>query len=68
MVADPESERIVEMIDFRVCTIGPYQGQIIEVSWYNIQQNCDDCDSNICSIFKRVNTIKVINDNFYESE
>ncbi|XP_059059916.1 intermembrane lipid transfer protein VPS13B [Achroia grisella] len=32
VVADPETERIVEMIDFRFCTLHPYQGQIIEVS------------------------------------
>nr|XP_034839520.1 vacuolar protein sorting-associated protein 13B [Maniola hyperantus] len=31
VVADPESERIVEMIDFKSCTLSPYQGQIIEL-------------------------------------
>ncbi|XP_022832298.1 uncharacterized protein LOC111360569 [Spodoptera litura] len=31
IVADPESERIMEMIDFRFCTLSPYQGQIIEL-------------------------------------
>ncbi|XP_075990406.1 vacuolar protein sorting 13B isoform X2 [Anticarsia gemmatalis] len=32
VVAEPESERIVEMIDLRFCTLGPYQGQIIELN------------------------------------
>ncbi|CAH0578321.1 unnamed protein product [Chrysodeixis includens] len=32
VVADPETERIVEMIDFRFCSLGPYQGDIIELS------------------------------------
>ncbi|XP_045784582.1 vacuolar protein sorting-associated protein 13B [Maniola jurtina] len=31
VVADPESERIVEMIDFKSCTLSPYQGQVIEL-------------------------------------
>ncbi|KAM3969019.1 vacuolar protein sorting 13B [Aphomia sociella] len=31
VVADPETERIVEMIDFRFCTLHPYQGPIIEL-------------------------------------
>ncbi|XP_060809400.1 uncharacterized protein LOC106130565 isoform X3 [Amyelois transitella] len=32
VVADTESERIVEMIDFRFCSVGPYHGAIIELS------------------------------------
>lgn len=32
MVAEPESERIVEMIDLRFCTLGPFQGTTVEVS------------------------------------
>ncbi|CAH0716660.1 unnamed protein product, partial [Brenthis ino] len=31
VIADPETERVVEMIDFKFCTLGPYQGQIIEL-------------------------------------
>ncbi|CAG9558247.1 unnamed protein product [Danaus chrysippus] len=31
VIADPETERIVEMIDFKTCTLGPYEGQIIEI-------------------------------------
>ncbi|XP_038216589.1 uncharacterized protein LOC119835687 [Zerene cesonia] len=31
VIAEPESERIIEMIDFKSCTLGPYQGQIIEL-------------------------------------
>ncbi|KAI8430531.1 hypothetical protein MSG28_000768 [Choristoneura fumiferana] len=31
VVADPESERIVEMIDLRFCTLGPFQGAIVEL-------------------------------------
>ncbi|KAH9643537.1 hypothetical protein HF086_016744 [Spodoptera exigua] len=31
IVAEPESERIVEMIDLRFCTLSPYQGHIIEL-------------------------------------
>ncbi|XP_052752571.1 intermembrane lipid transfer protein VPS13B isoform X4 [Galleria mellonella] len=31
VVADPETERIVEMIDFRFCTLHPFQGHVIEL-------------------------------------
>nr|XP_049694087.1 intermembrane lipid transfer protein VPS13B isoform X1 [Helicoverpa armigera]XP_049694095.1 intermembrane lipid transfer protein VPS13B isoform X1 [Helicoverpa armigera] len=31
VVADPESERVVETIDFRFCSLGPYKGEIIEL-------------------------------------
>lgn len=31
VVADPQTERIVEMIDFRFCTLEPYQGPVIRL-------------------------------------
>ncbi|CAG4977886.1 unnamed protein product [Colias eurytheme] len=31
VIAEPESERVIEMIDFKLCTLGPYEGQIIEI-------------------------------------
>ncbi|XP_048004674.1 vacuolar protein sorting-associated protein 13B-like [Leguminivora glycinivorella] len=31
MITDPETERIVEMVDLRFCTLGPLQGPIIEL-------------------------------------
>ncbi|KAJ0183610.1 hypothetical protein K1T71_000033 [Dendrolimus kikuchii] len=31
VVADPETERIVEMIDFKFCNLAPFQGRVIEL-------------------------------------
>ncbi|KAL4717819.1 hypothetical protein ACJJTC_000968 [Scirpophaga incertulas] len=32
VVADPESERVLEMIDWRFCSLGPYNGNVINLS------------------------------------
>ncbi|XP_064076371.1 intermembrane lipid transfer protein VPS13B [Vanessa tameamea] len=31
IIIDPETERLVEMLDFKNCSLGPYRGQIIEL-------------------------------------
>ncbi|KAJ8737284.1 hypothetical protein PYW07_000555 [Mythimna separata] len=31
VIADPDTEKILEMIDFRSCSLGPYEGEIIDL-------------------------------------